>query len=336
MMSTQHSGNQRLSLNEQSLSEQSFDEQLLSEKSLTEQEDIVGALDLGSNTFILTLVKQDSKGQRSVLCDDVVYVRLGQGVHESRRFHPQVLERAAQALERFSHRLKSYQPRKVLAVATSAARDVTNQEELVSLCGSFGIPLQIISGDQEAQFTFHGATFFSFMKDPHWVLDIGGGSTEIIYGQGSQIFWRQSFDLGCVRLSEIWGQENQKGLEASALKEFSEKIPPLYVKDSCLVLAVAGTPVEIVRLLSPKDFDIQKVENFLISRKDLDDVFELVTARTPQQLFEEFGTPHGRGDVLYVGILLVRAFLQCVGAESFRVSSAGIRFGVIESLLRNL
>src|SRR5690554_3052873 len=117
----------------------------------------VAALDLGTNTFLL-LLAEGRPGEITAVQKDVVeVVRLGQGVDKYKVFHPYALSRARACFERFQKLIEEYQPEKILAVATSAAREVDNGQELFKLGEEFGIPIQVIEGKKEAEISFTGA-----------------------------------------------------------------------------------------------------------------------------------------------------------------------------------
>lgn len=292
----------------------------------------VASLDLGSNTFILTIVEQGAAGEPLIICDEVRYVRLGQGVDKSRKFHPDALKRASEALTEFAAILKAQKPVKVLATATSAARDVTNGDELLELCESLDIPVKIISGDEEAELTFLGSRFFQRPNASHWVIDIGGGSTEVILGGPQGIIWRHSFDLGCVRLLERCGYRHGQ-IEAEINREFARRLPQDLIKAGNTCIAVAGTPVELVRLLRwPDKFFLEACEGFNLSASELESCLKIVTENLPQVLVEKFGTPKGRADVLLVGVILLIEFFKHAQLHHYVVSRSGIRYGVIQSL----
>ena len=147
-------------------------------------------------------------GRLTVLHDEAQIVRLGQNVNETRAFHPEALRRADICLQNFAHTIKRFAVTNVLACATSAARDVKNKQDLFDLGACHGIPIEIISGPREAELTFSG-TFDSESKPVESissiaVIDVGGGSTELIVGDSERIIERTSVDVGAVRLTEMF------------------------------------------------------------------------------------------------------------------------------------
>src|SRR5262249_6939279 len=143
----------------------------------------VAALDLGSNTSLLLIAQMEGARLVRVLHDETTITKMGQGVHANRRFHPEALARLDACFASYAKTIRELKCDKVVAVATSAARDVSNGHELLDLGKKHGIPIHIISGDKEAQLTFKGALCDRESTIGIAVVDVGGGSTEIICEQ---------------------------------------------------------------------------------------------------------------------------------------------------------
>ncbi len=303
----------------------------------------VAAIDCGSNTFILLVADFDHQGQVSnVIADEVRYVRLGQNMDQSKNFHPEALERADRALADFSELIKKYQPQKVGAVATSAARDAKNKDAFFDIFKKYNIPVTIISGDQEAQLTYQGSgVSFAQFAQGVWVLDIGGGSTELIIGKNDQIYWHNSFDLGGVRLTERHNIKmpitfNYQGLQDQIIQTIKDSVPAQFIKDfsHSPLVAVGGTPVELLRIVwKPEDnFDIKKIHGQVLSKELLVQGALELSQLSTKQIEEKYKTPLGRADVLFAGALLLLATLEVLEKESFIISTYGIRYGLAHLL----
>lgn len=299
------------------------------------------ALDIGSNTFLLTIGEKKENGSWAVLSDQIEYVRLGQDLEKSKNFHPEALLRAEKAFASFSNKCVQYNVKKIIALATSAARDAKNSQELISLAKKYGFELQIITGEKEAELTYSGSRFFAQPKGYQWVLDIGGGSTEVILGLEEKIINRCSFDLGCVRLTERWNLSYpvQRDQIEKALCLLNEEFKILFKTfpqiDKANVLAVAGTPVEALRILKHPCFSLEEIEGQKVSLLDLQNLIKIVSNNSPMDLMQTYGTPQGRGDVLLVGLLILVVFLDVTHNDYLTVSRGGIRFGALEFLSRN-
>ena len=290
------------------------------------------ALDLGSNTFILTIAEYErTQNKWQVLCDEVRYVRLAERLEELGEFHPESLNRAEVTLKEFATLITQHHVTKVRATATSAARDAKNSHELFELCSRFYIPVDIISGQEEACLTFQGASFFGTQEGPYWVIDIGGGSTEMIFGSAQGMIWSHSLDLGCVRLKNRW-ERTVEDIEHQVLSEMQRVLPQDYRGQANLVIGVAGTPVELARIHLGKQFSWDKVEGYILNNHDLKVLKHLIMSKSPEELSREFGTPEGRADVLLHGVLLLSCFMQIARVYQLKISRSGIRYGVLLSL----
>ncbi|MFZ4404374.1 MAG: Ppx/GppA family phosphatase, partial [Pseudobdellovibrionaceae bacterium] len=167
----------------------------------------IAAMDLGTNTFLCLVAEKDFSGQPAVIWDGVEIVRLGQGIDQTGLLHPDALARGRTCLEQFKQKCLEFKVDKIMALATSAARDAKNKDQFLEILSDLQIPLKIISGSEEAHYTYHGG-LFGFAEDvlnkhdENIVIDIGGGSTEIILGHHKNILWAESLNIGGVRLTE--------------------------------------------------------------------------------------------------------------------------------------
>ncbi len=162
----------------------------------------VGVVDLGTNSTRL-LVADVEDGQVHEIERRITITKLGEGVDGGRRLVPQAVERVYACLADYRARIDRHSPELQLAYATSAVRDAVNGEGFLDEIESrFGLPTRLLSGDEEALLTFGGVAAGRELADPTAIVDIGGGSTEIVLGSSAGISFHTSLDFGCVRLSE--------------------------------------------------------------------------------------------------------------------------------------
>lgn len=300
----------------------------------------IAALDLGSNTFLCLIAEVGPNKIKKVIHDQVEIVRLGQGLSNSKRFHPDALKRADLALEKFSKVIAEYKPEKILAMATSAARDAENKEELFELGQKHGIPIEIIPGEKEAEITYCGSISGLEVKDQElMVLDIGGGSTEFIFGRGSELLAGKSLDIGCVRLTEkyIFSQptpENQIqdviNVVDASLMQIKEIIPKNFkIKQ---IVAVAGTPTTLAAA-EIGEFLPEKIDGFVFTEKNLS-VWLKKLAQSSVEDKIKLGIPAGRADVILIGVIILLKTLQALGLSQLTVSTRGVRYGVALEMAR--
>lgn len=299
----------------------------------------VAALDLGSNTF-LCLIAEVEAGQIIKTCsDNVEVVRLGQGLEQNKSFYPEALLRADACLEKFSKIIQQHKPEKILAMATSAARDAQNSEELFALGKKYSIPIEIIPGEQEALITYQGAISGVVGSKNTLVIDIGGGSTEFIFGRGQTLLAGESYNIGCVRLTErfIKSQptpQQQIDQVTEFIHEHIQKAKALAPSDFKLeqILAVAGTPTALV-VAEIGGFDAEKIDGFQLTNTSLQNWLQNLTTATVAEKIN-MGIPAGRADVILIGVITLLEALKIFNQTSLTVSTRGVRYGVALEMAR--
>lgn len=306
----------------------------------------VAGLDLGTNTCLVLIadvtVLDHGIDSFSVLRDEVRVVRLGQGVNTTRALHPEALARAEETFREFSAYIRDAGCERVLAVATSAARDATNGQSLIDLGAKYGIPVEIISGEKEAELTFAGAI------EPSWsgltsIIDVGGGSTEIIFGDQNGIRLRFSADVGSVRLTErfvtahpISSQEIEtlrQTVRASLETGLERAIKAPLTRERLLsqvsqVVGVAGTPTTLAAVDLGRRFESERVHGHVFSKSGLDAWIVKLAAMTVEERQKLAGMEPKRADVIVAGAICVSEAMGILGASSLKVSVRGLRFGV--------
>ena len=293
----------------------------------------VAAIDCGTNTTLL-LVAEVSRGVvTQVYRDEIIVTRMGQDVATTKRFHPAALMRMDECLSHYSQIIASEKPERVLAVATSAARDVTNARELFAIGEKHGIPIHVIAGKQEAQITFEGATFEYPSKEGLCVVDVGGGSTEIVASRNSHIVGT-SVNVGSVRLTEMFVTKmpTPRG-EVEMLLDYARRsfndarvhLPQPPVQE---VIAVAGTPTTLAAVLQNKNYSERLVHGFKIERETLEEWLYRLAAMSLEERIHTTGMDSKRADVIVAGSAVLLAALQALGAEAMTVSTRGVRYGI--------
>lgn len=299
----------------------------------------VAALDLGTNSFLCLIAEVENSVIVKEYSDQVEIVRLGQDVNKTKMFHPDALARAEKALQVFKEKIDLYKPEKIQAYATSAARDVTNRELFFDLFKKYQIPLEIISGDKEAEFTFFGGISHLPLQPHYAVIDIGGGSTEIIFGNKNEIIFSHSFDVGTVRLKEMFLQneiptdeEWQKFQDhiQNSWKPFLDKMKVIAESHGQLV-AVAGTPTEIAKI-EIGHFDPAKIDRMTLSLQQLEDWQAKLAGISHAEKISRFGVTPGRADVIVPGIVILLNVMKMLSKTQVTVSTKGLRYGIAQKI----
>lgn len=291
----------------------------------------VAALDLGSNTSLLLVAEVEGGVLRKVLHDETTITRMGQGVHANRRLHPEALVRLDECFEHYESTIQKFNCDKVIAVATSAARDVSNGDELIKLGNAHHIPIHIISGEREAALTFKGAVCDRAQTDDLAVIDVGGGSTEII-SQQDGVAKGTSVDVGSVRLSELFVKHDPVTAdEMKGVRKYSEDafnrapLPHATFKE---VVAAAGTPTTLAALDQQTDFREDLVHGYKMSLNQIESWIEKLARMTIAERQALKGMQPKRADVIVTGSMILAEAIRALKQQTVTVSTRGVRYGV--------
>ena len=225
----------------------------------------IASIDIGTNTLLMTLADVSADGM-TILADTHSIARLGQDVDASKTIQPEAVKRAVEILKRYKERLDELDVHSIRAVGTSCLRDAQNRDEV---CKEFesalGCPVEVITGDEEARLCFIGTVE---NDEPTTVLDIGGGSTEIISGRDKEITFRTSLNIGAVRLTEKYFR-NLPPTTSQVQAAFDEVRQAIHTIDKELfypLRVVAGTPTTLAAVcLGLEQFDAAKIHNYPLS-----------------------------------------------------------------------
>ncbi len=295
----------------------------------------VAAIDIGTNT-ILMLIAEQVDGAMRLVRDEHAIARMGRRVDRQRRILPESFDRVEGVLRSYLEICRSERCDTVLAVGTSALRDAENREDFLDYMRTkLGISVRILSGDEEARLSYRGAVS-ALPKEPalqrRVVLDIGGGSTELIEGTGEEVLTARSTNVGSVRLSERFLSNLPP--TAAALEQATREVDTAlsFVKpmeSDRLCIGVAGTLTTLASIdLGLARFDRERVDGHTLERSRIEQIFEKLL---PLSLAEVLAIPQilpQRADIILAGVLILRIFMDRAGLRSIRVSDRGLRHGL--------
>jgi len=302
----------------------------------------VAAIDCGTNSIRLLIADIDGSNFREVI-RDMEIVRLGQGVDETGLFHPDAIARTLAAVDKFAAEIAKRGVEKIRFCATSATRDATNRHLFVDgVRERLGIEPEVISGDEEAALSFAGA-----IKDldpsngPFLVVDIGGGSTEFVFGT-STVEAARSVNIGCVRMSErhfASDPATAEQIEAArtdiqAAIAQAAAVVPITTAKTLVAVAGTATTVAAAALVLP-EYDRYAIHLSRISAHQVHDAATMfATSNREQRLALGYMHP-GRVDVIAAGSLVLSEIMEATGATEFVASESDILDGMAYSLARN-
>ena len=306
----------------------------------------VAAIDCGTNSIRLLVADIENEKLTDVI-RTMVIVRLGEGVDKTGEFSQAALARTFSALDEFAELIAEHKPERVRFVATSASRDVSNREVFVSgINARLGIEPDIISGDEEAELSFLGATadlvnFDSAPVSPYLVVDIGGGSTEFVLGTTKPTA-AISTNVGCVRMTERHLVSDPPTAEqiAGATSDIDAAIDQAYsavpISEAKSLIGLAGSVTTVAALaLGLAEYDSEAIHGSRISSSKVHRVTqELLTMTRAQRA--TLGPMHeGRIDVIASGALVLDRIMARTGLSEVVVSERDILDGIARALVSN-
>jgi len=293
------------------------------------------AIDIGTNSVLLLVAERTPSGRFNAVLERAEITRLGRGVDQTKRLHPKAMEDTLGVLEAFAKEARALGASDIAASATSAARDAENGREFLSAAKArCGLDVEILSGDEEAKLSFASAFADFGGNSPLLVLDIGGGSTEFIFGDGSgHVSFRKSFDVGSVRLTERHLHADPPAAEELArvsmtLKDTFSALPP--PPPGARLVAVAGTATTlcaVARGIAP--YDAARVHGAVLSRAEVVQTVERLAALPVALRRTVKGLEPKRADVIVAGGLVLRAAMDALDAAEVTVSDRGLRWGLL-------
>jgi exopolyphosphatase/guanosine-5'-triphosphate,3'-diphosphate pyrophosphatase len=312
--------------------------------------DIVAAVDCGTNSIRLLIARAGDSGLVD-LHREMRVVRLGQGVDATGAFADEAIERTRVALADYVETMLAQGVTAVRMVATSASRDASNREVFFTMTSELlgrvvpGTVAEVISGDEEARLSFAGAVGdLDPAEGPFVVVDLGGGSTEVVFGDGSGVHAAYSANVGCVRLTErCLHSDPPTDVEiADAQNVISELLGEAFTQVSVTgartFVGVAGTMTTLAALAAElPDYDPAVIH---LSRVGFDALAEVCwrLVRMPRAKRSALGPMHpGRVDVIGGGSLvtleLARIIAERADISELVVSEHDILDGIALSLL---
>jgi exopolyphosphatase / guanosine-5'-triphosphate,3'-diphosphate pyrophosphatase len=293
------------------------------------------AIDVGTNSVLLLVAERTADRRFCAVAERSDITRLGRGVDQTQRLNPDALELTLKTIERYAHEARELGATQVVVSATSAARDAINGQEFIAAAKArAGVEVEIISGPEEARLSFASAHTDFGGHTPLVVLDIGGGSTEFIYGsREGDVTFRHSFDLGSVRLTERHVASDPPS--AAELARIDQALNQAFATlpappPGAQLVGVAGTVTTIAavaRRVAP--YDPSVIHGLRLTLEDVEATVARL-ASLPNHLRKTVpGLQPKRSDVIVAGGLVLRAAMRAVQSSTLTVSDRGLRWGLL-------
>jgi exopolyphosphatase / guanosine-5'-triphosphate,3'-diphosphate pyrophosphatase len=302
---------------------------------------VLAVVDLGSNSVRLQVAHATADGGINVLAEDRAAVRLGAQVFRTGRLSADSIARTAVALARFAKIAERAGAAHVRAVATSAVREASNRQQLVrAVRVQSGIHLEVISGAEEARLVCLGVFHGTAPSERNLLLDIGGGSTEIIAAAGEEPQAAYSLSLGSVRLSEFFVKKDpltasEARLIDEAIEDAIGSVDPLLVGRYHRLIGSAGTTTAVLALARKLGAGGAASRAGRVTHAQVAEVLARLRDTTAKQR-RKLGVEEHRVDIIYAGTAILEGVMRHLRVDEMENTVRGLRDGLMADLVRRV
>jgi exopolyphosphatase/guanosine-5'-triphosphate,3'-diphosphate pyrophosphatase len=302
---------------------------------------IAGVIDIGTNSVRLLIAKKDGEWQDILRTMEVT--RLGEGVDRTRTIKEEAMERTLATLVQYKDLMARHGVQRTRIISTSAMRDAENAAEFIELIKrKLGLTIEVISGEEEGRLTFAGATgsgSFVSKDDIALVVDVGGGSTEYIYGKEGQVFGAASIDIGSVRLTELFMKHDppleEELIEARGMvRRLTEPVfKEIAGVNPSIMIAVAGTATQLSAVYYEiEPYDPERVHGSKMTSTELKGLITKLASLTVDERRKLVGMHPRRADVIVAGALILDETISELCFPEMVISEKDILDGLLYSL----
>ena len=310
----------------------------------------VATIDIGTNSTHLLVAKIERKlNTFSIELAEKSTTRLGERDPQTGELTSLAMNRAFSTLKRFKDLSESYKVESLIIAATSAVREAPNGKAFIAeIKEKIGLDVELISGAEEARLIYLGVlSGMQFGNKPHLVLDIGGGSTELILADSSEARALTSTKIGAVRLqrefikkdpissqNELFLRSFIRGSMESAIDKVSKRIE---VGETPVLVATSGTAMAIGSLISNKENHMQtKLQGYKITKNNLDIIVSQLIKMTPSERIQLSSLSDRRSEIIVPGALILQTIMNMVNVSEIILSERALREGlVVDWMCRN-
>ncbi len=305
----------------------------------------IAVLDIGTNSVMLLHAHCASGGVIDIVNEFGAITRLGEGVDKSKRLSGEAMRRTLDAIQEMIGIARSEGAEQILATATSAVREAINKTEfLVSCQQRFNVFPQVLSGKEEALFTYKGAIADFLDKDRLLLaIDVGGGSTEISYGANQLMVEAQSIDIGCVRLTEFFNARstildkirNSMGSHiTNAAAPVMEKFTKWLAGRTPTIICSGGTATTYAAVIQGmSSYDRAQINKTQSTWKQAAETAKKLGKLAIEERKKLMGMDPERAGVFPTGLTILSTIVRLAGEEPFYVTTNGLRMGMLRYYL---
>jgi exopolyphosphatase/guanosine-5'-triphosphate,3'-diphosphate pyrophosphatase len=304
----------------------------------------IAVLDLGTNTFNLLVAETNNNKGYQILHSNKIPVKLGKGGIDKKEIRPDAIIRGMNALEKHLQVSLEYRVEKTIAYATSALRTARNSDHFIkSIKDKFGIDVEIISGDREAELIYYGVKQVVNLKDEKYlILDIGGGSNEVVIADAGRIWWKKSYPLGIARLIEKFRPSNPITIEeiefiSNYLEERMADLFEEFRKHKITTLVGASGSFETFAAMIREDESKTEAATFPeateIDLTDFENLYQRIINSTLKERKRMKGLESHRLEMIVPASLVVKFLMGKLKLQRIIQSNFALKEGVIYELL---
>lgn len=291
-------------------------------------------IDIGTNSVRLLMAEKDEKGEWKTLRKELRSTRLGEGMTDKATIGQGAKERTLSAVEEFTAMAKLEGAEDIFAYGTSIMRDASNGGEFADeVTAASGVPVRILSGKEEAYYSYIGAAGTSGVITS--VVDIGGGSTEICVGFGTDVGARHSFRLGCVRCSKQFDTTTARGraeLKKHCFTLFRETDLMESMRNVKRWIGVGGTVTSLASMLQELEvYDSLKVQNYVIHPEDVSKILEKLSKMSYDDKCHMKGLLPSRADIIVAGVVILDSLMEYFALSEITVSDRDLSEGLLDA-----
>lgn len=301
----------------------------------------LAGIDIGTLTCRLLIADLPTSGPLKELHSERRILRLGEGVDQSKRLKPEAMDRVASCLQEWRQVIDGFHVQARTAVATSAVRDAQNRQEFLDrLKSETNMDVELLTGEEEANRTMLGIRS-GLPREITNVLavDIGGGSTELIYSQQSQPPVVRSIDIGVVRLSERLlhhdppTKEEIQQARAWIRRDITEALGAMPRRTGVTFVGTAGTITSLAAMAQKLAcYEPARIHNYRLTLETIVDLEQKLLSRSKAARVGMPGLEKNREDVIASGAIILRTVMETLGEQACLVSDFGLREGVLLDL----
>ena len=295
----------------------------------------LGVIDVGTNSCRLLIMENTDRGWREIK-KDLIITRLGEGVDKNGQLNEKAMLRTFKAIYRFLAEMDEAGVKKKTIIGTSALRDVSNADILLELLRTkTGLGIDIIDGEKETYLNYLGAG-----NEYSLLIDIGGGSTELIWKQSNEIVFK-SINMGAVRMTERYITNPASIINMNELEEMRNNIKGLIkeklsfnIKKSLNSVAGMGGTITTIGAIDQRleEYQPEKIEGYTISLEKVKDILCNLSAMILNEKKKVPGLQPGRADIIIAGVVILESIMNMLEIQQLTITEHDLLYGVIRDI----